>query len=107
MNCGEAREIIQLYLDSELDARSTLSVLRHIEICAACSQILARDLEQDARLKQAACSELVDSQRVRKEIVSAIRRQVAGSTYRWPLWRLWRYASVFASANAGSIYRKS
>lgn len=106
MNCSDAREIIQLYLDSELDGRSTLNVLRHLEICAACSQVLARDLEQDAWLRQAARSEPVDSRRVRKEIVSAIRWKAAGSRYRWLWLRLSRYPAAFGAADAGSIYRK-
>jgi hypothetical protein len=37
MNCREAKELIGPYLDSELDARSTLQVRQHLEQCAQCA----------------------------------------------------------------------
>lgn len=107
MNCNEVREIIQLYLDSELDPRSTLSVLRHLERCSGCSRLLAGDLRRDASLKEAARYEAVDGRRVRHEIVSAIRREAARSRYRWLLLQCWRYVAVPGASDPRSIYRKS
>ena len=106
MSCSEVREIIQLYLDSELDARSTLNVLRHLECCLGCSRLLDGDLEQKAMLRHAARSEAIDSQRLREQIVRAIRRGAAGSRHRW-LWpELWSHVAVFRAAVTARVHRK-
>ncbi|MCI0389547.1 MAG: anti-sigma factor [Acidobacteria bacterium] len=76
MNCGEVKELIQLYLDNELDARSTLVVQQHLESCSACSRQLNALLVQDQKLKQAARAEIVDSTRVRAEILNAIAQEI-------------------------------
>lgn len=106
MNCREVTEIIQLYLDSELDARSTLNVLRHLECCPGCSRLLDRDLEQKAMLRHAARSEAIDSQRLRQQIVRAIRRKAARSRYQWFWLEFWRHIEVFVAAVAASVYRR-
>ncbi len=75
MNCGEAKELIQLYLDNELDARSTLAVQQHLDSCSACSRQLNALMVQDQTLKQAARAEIVDSARVRAKILNAIAQE--------------------------------
>ncbi|MGE0129005.1 MAG: anti-sigma factor [Blastocatellales bacterium] len=75
MNCGETKELIQLYMDNELDARSTLAVQRHLDSCSACSRQLDTLLLQDRTLKQAARAEIVDSARVRAAILGAIAQE--------------------------------
>jgi len=40
MNCGETKELIQLYLDNELDARSALAVQQYLDSCPPCSRQL-------------------------------------------------------------------
>ncbi len=75
MNCGETKELIQLYMDNELDARSTLAVQQHLDSCSACSRQLNALLLQDQTLKQAARAETVDSARVRAEILNAIAQE--------------------------------
>jgi anti-sigma factor RsiW len=75
MNCGETKELIQLYMDSELDARSTLAVQQHLDSCSACSRQLNTLLLQDQALKGAARAEIVDSARVRAEILDAIAQE--------------------------------
>ncbi len=76
MNCGEVKELIQLYLDNELDARSTLVVQQHLESCSGCSRQLNALLVQDQTLKQAALAETVESSRVRAEILNAIAQEI-------------------------------
>jgi anti-sigma factor RsiW len=75
MNCGETRDLIHLYMDNELDARSTLAVQQHLDSCSACSRQLDALLVQDQTLKQAARAEIVDSARVRAEILNAIAQE--------------------------------
>lgn len=82
MNCGETRELIQLYLDNELDARSTLTVQQHLDSCAACSRQLDAFLLQDQTLKQAARAEMADVSCVRAGILSAIAREAQAITPR-------------------------
>lgn len=87
MNCGETKELIQLYMDNELDARSTLAVQRHLDSCSACSRQLNILLLQDQTLKQAARAEIVDSARVRAEILSKITQESQeGKTRRTTNW---------------------
>jgi len=38
MNCQDARPLLQLYADGELDARSAMELDRHISQCAECSE---------------------------------------------------------------------
>lgn len=72
MNCGEAREVIQLYMDDELEARDTLTVQKHLESCAGCSRQLERLLEQDRVLRDASRAERVDNRLLREKILNAI-----------------------------------
>ncbi|MDX2040163.1 MAG: zf-HC2 domain-containing protein [Acidobacteriota bacterium] len=80
MNCGETKDLIQLYLDNELDARSTLSMQQHLDSCSGCSRQLNILLLQDQTLKQAARGEIIDSSRVRAGILSAIAQETQAET---------------------------
>ena len=42
MECGHPRELLDAYLDAELDAAGSLDVERHLGECAACSAIVSR-----------------------------------------------------------------
>jgi anti-sigma factor RsiW len=70
MNCEEAKGLIQLYLDDELDTRSTLGVQQHLESCTACLHLLNSFIKQDQRLRQAAREETIDSSRLRERILA-------------------------------------
>ena len=91
MNCDEVREIIQLYLDDELEGRDTLNVQRHLEACSACSHLLDSFLEQDRMLKEQARVENVESNKVRERILNAIRVEFSQSRRRWNVLASWRY----------------
>lgn len=77
MNCSEAKELIHLYIDNELDARHTLAAQQHFEACAACASQLDYFLKQDQALKQSAQSEIGDNALVRENILAAIRQENA------------------------------
>lgn len=75
MNCGEAKDLIQLYLDDELDTRSTLGVQQHLEGCPSCAGAFETLLQQDQLLQRAARAETIDSSRVRAGILAALQQQ--------------------------------
>jgi anti-sigma factor RsiW len=97
MNCGEVKVLIQLYMDSELDARSTLEAQRHLESCASCSRLLDALEEQDRLLKEAARAAAPPSARVRARVLDAIRDESSAAPTRW--WRLpsWRRVAAVAA----------
>lgn len=53
MNCDEFQPLLGPYLDSELDARTTLEVSRHLRTCPECSRRAAEEDLLDARLTTA------------------------------------------------------
>ena len=50
MNCDEVRPLHDAYLDSELDAKTTLEIQQHAATCAECARRLAAEAKLDARL---------------------------------------------------------
>ena len=104
MSCSEVTELIQLYLDDELDARDTLNVQRHLESCSACSHVLDGFMEQDRLLKEAARAAATDSCSVRLKILSAIRRETQASRSRWVVPVAWRrVAAIVALATVTGL----
>jgi len=85
MYCDEVKGLIQLYLDDELDARSTLGVQGHVETCAVCLHLLNTFLKQDERLRQAARDEIRDSSRLRERVL-ALTTQKPSWYQRAPNW---------------------
>ncbi len=53
MNCDEFQTLLGPYLDSELDARTTLEVSRHRQTCPKCARLAAGEELLEARLKTA------------------------------------------------------
>ncbi len=84
MNCVDARELIQLYMDDELSSREALDVQHHIDSCSACASLLHYFTKQDEALRQFARSETSDYQLLREQIVKDIRNQsVAAPKRTW------------------------
>jgi anti-sigma factor RsiW len=50
MNCDELQTLHGAYLDSELDARTTLEIQRHFAVCPDCSRAFAWEAELDAQI---------------------------------------------------------
>jgi anti-sigma factor RsiW len=55
-DCQKARALLMAYVDSELDAATTLSVREHLSACAAC----ARRFEREERLERGLANQLRD-----------------------------------------------
>ena len=84
MNCSEVKELIQLYLDNELDARNTLAVQRHLEACSLCAVQLAYFLKQDEGLKETARSAAADHSALRDTILRMIRQEAVADHRQGP-----------------------
>src|SRR5215510_5883518 len=97
MNCDEAKELVQLYLDRELDARGALDVQRHLGTCSQCSRLLDMLMEQDQLLRHAACSEGANSRAVHDNILGAIRRHSPTAGNRWIVLPLWKRVAAVAA----------
>ncbi len=50
MNCQEIRSLSGPYLDSELDAKTSLEIQDHLATCAACAQVFAAEEKLNAQL---------------------------------------------------------
>jgi anti-sigma factor RsiW len=50
MKCEEVRSLHGPYLDSELDAKNSLEIERHLAACPACARLFAEAKKLDARL---------------------------------------------------------
>ena len=97
MNCNEVKNLIQLYMDNELDARDTLNVQQHLESCAPCSRLLDTYLRQDQTLRQFARSEAINSDAVREKILEAIRDQSAETGSPWLMIPIWKRVTAIAA----------
>jgi hypothetical protein len=52
MKCAEVRELVRLYLDSELDAKTSFEVEQHLESCPECAGLFEAEKKFDARLNR-------------------------------------------------------
>ncbi len=94
MNCQNAKPLIEIYADGELDAARILELEKHIHECPACAlawrnvQILKKSLKQDA-LAFTAPIEL------RRDIIAELRSQVE----RAPRWSFgnWNWMTAVSS----------
>jgi anti-sigma factor RsiW len=50
MKCNEVQQLHDAYLDSELDAKTTLEIQEHMAMCRECAHLLAVEAKLDARL---------------------------------------------------------
>jgi anti-sigma factor RsiW len=51
MKCDEFQTLHGPYLDSELDARTTLEIEQHLKACAECARLFAEEEKLEARIK--------------------------------------------------------
>jgi len=51
MKCNEVQTMQGLYLDSELDAKTTLEIEQHLAGCPACARLFAQEQKLEARIK--------------------------------------------------------
>ncbi|MCI0743995.1 MAG: zf-HC2 domain-containing protein [Verrucomicrobia subdivision 3 bacterium] len=50
MKCNEVRNLVLVYLDSELDAKTSQEVERHLRGCAECAELFAHEQKFDERV---------------------------------------------------------
>ena len=50
MKCNEVQTMQGPYLDSELDAKTTLEIEQHLETCPACARLFAEEEKLEARI---------------------------------------------------------
>ncbi|MBI3653466.1 MAG: DUF3379 family protein [Acidobacteria bacterium] len=79
MNCSEVKELIQLYMDNELDACNTLTVQRHLEICPICTRQLDDFIRQDQLLQQAFQAEVQDTSLIRQRLLTTLHQDLANA----------------------------
>lgn len=53
MKCNEARKLLNPYLDSELDSKSSLEVEQHLDSCAECAGLFEAEAKFAARIRDA------------------------------------------------------
>lgn len=53
MKCNEARKLLNPYLDSELDTKSSLEVEQHLAACIECAGLFEAEGKFDARIRDA------------------------------------------------------
>ena len=92
MQCSETRELIQLYLDNELDARATLRVQQHLESCRGCERIMEDLSALDRLLKKGALEDKTATDALRTRILAQIK---AGERRPGPNFSGW-FSSKFA-----------
>lgn len=80
MNCSEAKELIQIYMDNELDARNTLEVQHHLDVCSGCQSLLDYFIKQDQTLQTFVKSQTPDTASLRETILSEIRKEPVSSS---------------------------
>ena len=98
MNCGEAREYLFAFLDSELDASLSIELQRHLERCPDC----AREAEIERTIRRhlgstldADGAEIAPNDRTLEQAVAAATRRVPGRPQWFPVGVL-RMAGVAA-----------
>ncbi len=96
MDCKQARELLQGYVDGELDLVTSLQIEDHLQTCADCRRIYEqqqalRTAFQDSGLYHKAPAHL------HRRVETLIRRQHQDSA-RSPLTLPWRYAGMVAAA---------
>jgi anti-sigma factor RsiW len=90
MNCKEVQELIQLFLDSELDPRNTLDVQMHLETCFSCTRQFDAYAEQDSLLKERIKTQTVDSRRLLENIYQVMQEEPVAAKPRWFAFDGWK-----------------
>jgi len=103
MNCMQARKYLSAFMDSELDVRTNIEVLEHVEMCGACAQ----RLEEQRQLKGLVAAH-VESIRAPEGLRARIMASLTAAGGRRLLsWATWREVAstewLKASAVAASI----
>ena len=94
MNCS--RDLIEAYMDEELDPGLKAAVEEHLSTCQACSEVLARLREQKAGIRLAAPYYTAPAQ-LERAVRDALRRAAATKRERRGEIPPWRWLAIAAS----------
>ena len=94
MNCS--RDLIEAYMDEELDPGLSASVEEHLSGCQSCSEIYSRFREQSAEIKSAAPYYAAPAQ-LERSIRDSLRRAAAKETKAAANNPPWRWLAIAAS----------
>jgi anti-sigma factor RsiW len=100
MNCASARELIERYLDGELDSHFSTELEEHLANCDECGETFARSkqLQSDVRTQAPyyrAPAGLEDS--VRDVLRRSVSSEATAAPRHAPLYAPWRWGAIAAS----------
>jgi anti-sigma factor RsiW len=107
MNCQETQEVINGYLDGELDPVHNLAVEQHLEKCAACARSLRG--QQSLRQVMAGRSLYFETpqgleRRVRSAVRLANKAESSRALWRWRHWNWnWSWPQVLTPLAAAAV----
>jgi anti-sigma factor RsiW len=94
MNCS--RDLIEAYMDGELDPGLSVSVEEHLSGCPSCSEIYSRFREQRAEIRSAAPYYTAPAQ-LERSIRDSLRRAAVKETKATANSPAWRWLAIAAS----------
>lgn len=98
MNCARLRQILDAYVDGELDRSTTAEIDRHLDACPACAG-LRDDRLALGRAIRAEVPRFVAPEALRIAVLEALGRAAIGPSRRHPSWGL---AGALAAAAAAA-----
>ena len=103
MKCASARELIEAYLDDELDPGLRAEIEDHLTSCSSCSETHARlrELQKDIRAQAPYYdSPAILEQRIQNALAQAAKSEIplGGATGRSPTWQWIAVAASFLLA---------
>src|SRR5580692_5650379 len=94
MNCS--RDLIEAYMDQELDPGLSASVEEHLSVCQSCSEIYSRFREQRAEIRSATPYYTAPAQ-LERSIRDALRQAAANEIQATSNNLPWRWLAIAAS----------
>jgi anti-sigma factor RsiW len=91
MKCPDARKLLRLYLDSELDAKATQEVEQHLGSCVECAELFAAEEKIESRLV-----EVIRRGRRSASVWESVETQIKPAR-RFAGWRLRRVIAAAAA----------
>ena len=103
MNCAEARDLVHLYLDQELDLVRVVDVDKHLQSCAACRALYDEQRTLRSAVRRDAAYDRAPPE-LRERLRFSLRAQAdepARPRVRWP--RRWNAVAAIAAAVVLSV----
>ena len=94
MSCGETKNLLNAYIDGELDSAGSLSIESHMQGCASCQADVER-LRAVGSAIETAGLRFQAPPRLKRNVKAAIRRESPTASRSF---FAWRWASAFATA---------